>query len=435
MSDEHDDLPGAGGDEPLPVEAGAPAGEEPPPFQAGAAAGGDEPPPLEAPVAAAPRRVDTAAAPAQPLRVVVPPPRRRRPSRGRYRARRALALLGLVALGFGAWFAWSLWQPFGGSGSGAAFEITIPARESARQIGDLLASRGVIDSGFFFDLRVSLDGVGSKLRAGTFKVRRGMSYSAALQVLTAPPPKPTSAFVRVTIPEGFTREQIAVLAHHDGLSGSYIVSSRPHVAHFSPRAYGASVHVHTLEGFLFPATYYMTRGEPASRLVAEQLAAFRSNFNPLDFAHARAAHLSRYDVLIIASMIEREVVVPSDRRLVSAVIYNRLAAGMTLGIDSTLRYFLKDFTHPLTASELALNTPYNTRLYHGLPPTPISNPGLASMVAAADPAHVPYLYFVNKPYTCHRLAFATTAAEAQVEENAYAAARAKNGNREPVRCP
>ena len=108
-------------------------------------------------------------------------------------------------------------------------------------------------------------------------------------------------------------------------------------------------------------------------------------------------------------MIEREAQVPGDRALVAAVIYNRLRAGMPLGIDATLRYSLNDYTHPLTESQLALDTPYNTRLHRGLPPTPIANPGLASMIAAAHPAHVSYLYYVDKPYTCGELAFATTA--------------------------
>ena len=96
--------------------------------------------------------------------------------------------------------------------------------------------------------------------------------------------------------------------------------------------------------------------------------------------------LDRYDVLIIASMVEREALVPGDRAKIAAVIYNRLREGMTLGIDATLRYALNDFDKPLTSAQLALNTPYNTRIHSGLPPTPISNPGLASMIAASDPA-------------------------------------------------
>ncbi|HEY6463805.1 MAG TPA: endolytic transglycosylase MltG [Polyangiaceae bacterium] len=255
---------------------------------------------------------------------------------------------------------------------------------------------------------------------------------------TAPPTRTTHApvvpTVHVTIPEGYTRRQIAVLAQADGLTGNYLVDSRTSRL-LDPRHYGASSSVHDLEGFLFPDTYFMTHGESAQRLVDEQLVAFQQHFRQLDLAHARAAGLSQYDVVTIASIIEREVQVPSDRALVSAVIYNRLHDGMTLGIDSTLRYYLRDFTHPLTQSELALNTAYNTRVHHGLPPTPISNPGSASLYAAAHPADVSYLYYVNKPNTCGKLAFATTDAEFQVEVNAYDVARAEAGGRSPTRCP
>ena len=355
--------------------------------------------------------------------------RRRPPSRRRYRRRRALALLGLVVVGFGAWFLIELFQPFTGAGSGTV-EVSIPTGFSARQIGDLLAARGVVSSGFFFDLRASLDGDGPKLRHGVVQLRLGMSYSAALSALTTAPAVVT---VKVTIPEGFTRHQIAALAKADGLTGDYLVASRPSAA-LEPGSYGASATVHTLEGFLFPATYFNFPGASVSKLVSQQLTAFHQNFDGLSFAKARAAHLSEYDVLIIASMVEREAQVSKDRALVAAVIYNRLHAGMTLGIDATLRYALNDYTHPLTGSELALNSPYNTRLHAGLPPTPISNPGLASMVAAADPASVSYLYYVNKPGTCGELAFATSYTQFQADVAAYNAARNAAGGRSPTTC-
>jgi UPF0755 protein len=112
--------------------------------------------------------------------------------------------------------------------------------------------------------------------------------------------------------------------------------------------------------------------------------------------------LTPYDVLIIASMIEKETIAPRERPLVAAVIYNRLKARMPLGIDATIRYALHvPGTQALRESELANPTPYNTRLHTGLPPTPIANPGLASMQAAAHPAKVRYLYFVRKPDKVH----------------------------------
>jgi uncharacterized YceG family protein len=153
----------------------------------------------------------------------------------------------------------------------------------------------------------------------------------------------------------------------------------------------------SIEGFLFPATYEFTKLTPSARLVRDQLRAFRRNWRKVDLRYARSKNLTPYDVLIIASMIEKEAVAPDERRLIAAVIYNRLRNRMPLGIDATIRYG-RDVpgTEPLKESDLESNDPYNTRNRLGLPPTPISNPGLASMRAAANPARVDYLYFVRK---------------------------------------
>jgi uncharacterized YceG family protein len=359
------------------------------------------------------------------------PARKGSGGRGRYRRRRAVALLAAAFVVFAAWFLIELFQPFGGPGSGIV-TVDIPNGANASQIGDVLAAHGVIDSSFFFSLRARLDGDGPKLRHGVITMRHDMSYTAALSLLTS---TPAVTQVRVTIPEGFTRRQIAALASTDGLRGSYLVASRPANAGFDPHAWGAPADVRTLEGFLFPATYFEYPHGSVTALVAQQLQAFGQNFAQLNLAKAHAAHLTRYAVLIIASMVEREAQVAADRPLVAAVIYNRLAAGMTLGIDATLRYALNDYTRPLTASQLALDSPYNTRLHTGLPPTPISNPGLASMVAAADPASVSYLYYVDKPNTCGELAFATTYTQFEADVAAYNAARNADGGRAPTKCP
>ena len=155
----------------------------------------------------------------------------------------------------------------------------------------------------------------------------------------------------------------------------------------------------SLEGFLFPALYEFTQATTARELVADQLTAFRQRFGSVDLRYARSKNLTPYDILIIASMIEKETAVPSERRLVAAVIYNRLRNRMPLGIDATIRYGLDiPGTESLTKEALRSDSPYNTRLRPGLPPTPIANPGLASIQAAANPArNVDYLYYVRKP--------------------------------------
>ncbi len=155
----------------------------------------------------------------------------------------------------------------------------------------------------------------------------------------------------------------------------------------------------SLEGFLFPALYEFTQATSARELVADQLTAFRQRFASVDLRYARSKNLTPYDVLIIASMIEKEAAVPRERRLVAAVIYNRLRNRMPLGIDATIRYGLDiPGTESLTKKALGSDSPYNTRVRPGLPPTPIANPGLASIRAAANPARdVDFLYYVRKP--------------------------------------
>ena len=149
---------------------------------------------------------------------------------------------------------------------------------------------------------------------------------------------------------------------------------------------------------MFPDTYFVFETDPAATLVEKQLENFRAKWAKVDMTYARSKNLTNYDVLTIASMIEKEVVVPRERRLVAAVIYNRLHQRMPLGIDATLRYGLDlPPTEAITKTQLASDSPYNTRKFRGLPPTPIANPGLDSLQAAAHPAKVDYLYFVRKP--------------------------------------
>jgi cell division protein YceG involved in septum cleavage len=234
----------------------------------------------------------------------------------------------------------------------------------------------------------------------------------------------------VTIPEGYDRREVAAIAEEAGLRGDYLKASQSFKG-FDPGKYGAQS-PQSLEGFLFPATYELPRHPTDDELVARQLAAFKQNISQVDMRYARSKNLTTYDVLIIGSMIEREVQVPKERKLVAAVIYNRLHAGMPLQIDATIRYATGNFTKPISPSELQVASPYNTYTNSGLPPGPIGNPGLASIEAAARPAQVPYVYYVVKPNTCGRHTFATTLDEFNRAKAAYDKARAANGGNAPT---
>jgi uncharacterized YceG family protein len=235
----------------------------------------------------------------------------------------------------------------------------------------------------------------------------------------------------IVFPEGFTRTNmadrvaaVAQIARRERhvrthlLRQTYLAATRkPRVP---PCFHG---HVRTIEGFLFPATYEFFRQTTSSQLASEQLDAFCQNWEKLDLGYAHTKNLTPYDVLIIASMVEKETLSPDERQLVAAVIYNRLHAHMPLGIDATLRYGLDiPPTESIHVSQLQSASPYNTRNHLGLPPTPIANPGLASMQAAAHPAQVNYLYFVRKPDKKHH--FFTASFKAF---QAYAAAHGYGG--------
>jgi UPF0755 protein len=225
---------------------------------------------------------------------------------------------------------------------------------------------------------------------------------------TTPPP----ARLRVIFPEGFTRREMAerVGAVREIAIGKRGVTPRLTAAGYlnaiaaatPPAAFRKDWTGKSIEGFLFPATYEFTKLTTARKLVSDQLAHFRRQWSRADLRYSRSKNLTPYDVLIIASMVEKEAVAPEERKLVAAVIYNRLRAGMPLGIDATIRYGRNvPGTEPLKVSDLESDSPYNTRNRLGLPPTPIANPGLASIRAAANPAKVDHLFFVRKPDGVH----------------------------------
>jgi uncharacterized YceG family protein len=224
--------------------------------------------------------------------------------------------------------------------------------------------------------------------------------------LPPPPPKP----FHIIFQEGLTRVQMGVRVK---VVAKIAVKERHKPVRLNQLAYlAASKNVvvpcfdrtrrKNLEGFLFPATYDFLNQTTSKQLVKAQLVAFCRNWASVDMTYARSKNLTPYDVLMIASMIEKEIAVPSERALASAVIYNRLHDGMPLGIDATLRYGLQiPPTESIHESQLQNPTPYNTRLHLGLPPTPIANPGLASIRAAAHPAKVDYLYYARKKDSQH----------------------------------
>ncbi|MFL5907746.1 MAG: endolytic transglycosylase MltG [Solirubrobacterales bacterium] len=309
--------------------------------------------------------------------------------RGRYRRRRILALALLLVGALVVWFLIAFFQPppfDPGNGSGEAI-VTVPSGASASEVADLLTKEDVVSNGTLFEWRLKLDGKTGEILPGRYVLAHNMSYGAAIDRLTG-----SGGKVTVTIPEGEARDQIAPQARDLGLTGDYLSASTSFKG-FDPNRYGAK-NPKSLEGFLFPATYEVDPGASVDQLISEQLTGFQQNLAGVNMSYAKSKNLTVYDVLTIASMIDKEVMVPSERPLVAAVIYNRLHRGMPLGIDATTRYEFHNYTGDITAQQLNSPSPYNTRVNAGLPPTPIGNPGLDAIQAAAHPAKVDYLFYV-----------------------------------------
>ena len=309
--------------------------------------------------------------------------------RGTYHRRRFLAL-GLILVGvLVAWFLIAFFQPppfDPGEGSGEAI-VTVPEGATASEVADLLTKNDVVSNGTLFEWRLKLAGDTGNILPGRYVLAHNMSYSSAIDKLTS-----SGGKVNVTIPEGEDRVQTAETIKGLGLSGDYLAATKSFKG-FDPNKYGAK-NPPSLEGFLFPATYQLDPGASVDQLVSEQLQAFEQNIAGVNLSYAKSKNLTVYDVLTIASMIDKEVQIPSERALVAAVIYNRLHRGMPLQIDATTRFQFHNYTGDITESQLQSPSPYNTRINAGLPPTPIGNPGLDAIKAAARPANVNYLYYV-----------------------------------------
>ncbi len=219
---------------------------------------------------------------------------------------------------------------------------------------------------------------------------------------------------RLLIREGLRREDIAALLDKETtISGAAYLAATARGPR--GRALAKTSAPTSLEGFLFPATYDITPDTTARQLVDLQVQAYQDNTADINYAHARAKNLTKFDVLILASLIEREVALPRERRIVAGVLYNRLKANMRLDIDATTQYAIGEWKPELTAADLATRSPYNTRLYAGLPPGPICNPGLDAIAAAARPATHAYLYYVARNDGSDGHYFSTTPAQFEVD--------------------
>jgi len=321
--------------------------------------------------------------------------RRRHPYVRQHRILAAFALFVVVVLIVGAiGVVYARRQINPGGRLGAVVTVKVPKGSSTSEIGTILAQAGVIHAARLFPVYAKLTN-SSGLLPGTYHLARNESYSRVIDILQKGPPL---IIDKLTIPEGFTLAQIA--ARLSALPGLHLSAAKFLAAGTSGRVRSQfePPGVNNLEGLVFPATYEIRQGQEEADILQELVNTFEERVDALGLVDdAARLHYTPYQVVTVASIIEREAKLAEDRPYVSSVLYNRLARNIPLGADSTQTYYLR-LTHPdllPTVAELNAPSPYNTRLLHGLPPTPIANPGIPSLEAAMDPIRSSYLYFVE----------------------------------------
>jgi UPF0755 protein len=348
-------------------------------------------------------------------------PRRHRGDRPRYGRRRfamglvMLAVLGLI-VGVGLAGAsvvhriqshFSSASDYAGQGSGNVV-IQVHPGDSLGAIGTTLFHSGVVASVRAFTDAASANSRAATIGPGFYRLHKRMEASLAVDALLNP-----DALVqaRVTIPEGNRmRDIFARIVKDSDITLPALQKAAKHPAELGVPAWGRG---HPLEGFLFPATYDFPPGTTATQALKAMVTRFNEEADQIDLvAGSKQVGRTPYEVLTLASIIEREGRLSEDFPKIAEVFYNRLRIGMALGSDATLFYVLPDGNGPLRQSQLQLDTPYNTRKNAGLPPTPIASPGSTALLAALQPAHGDYLFFVTVDKAGHA-GFAKTDAEFQ----------------------
>lgn len=339
-----------------------------------------------------------------------PEPDDGRPRYGRRRLMAGIGLLLVVALVVGVAYGgvrvfvhfFGAPPDYSGSGTGSVV-VQVQQGDSLSQIGQRLVDAGVVRSvGAFTDAASSNDKAMS-IGPGYYRLHRHMSGSLALTLLLDPDSLVRS---RITIPEGRRlRDILALVAQNTDISLASLKTAAKSPSQLGVPAWAAG---HPLEGFLFPATYDFGPDATARQALSAMVARFDQEAQSLSLEQgAKARGMSPYQIVTLASIIEREGRLTSDFPKIAEVFYNRLKQGMALGSDATLYYVLPPDHGALSHSDLSIDSPYNTRLHTGLPPTPIASPGEAALQAALHPATGPYLYFVTIDKAGHA-AFART---------------------------
>jgi len=298
----------------------------------------------------------------------------------------ALGTTFLLALGLGTWFALYVNTPNAGSGTATVF---IPKGAGVRQIKTILAMEGVIKDDLRFLILARVTESSKRLRAGEFAIDRNLKPGDVLKILE----QGKVIQHRLTIPEGLTIAQIAAIYADAGW-----VTREEFLSLCNQKTFIRKLGIHqdSLEGYLFPDTYVLIRGETNTRtIITTMVRRFLTVWQEVADDEKKYP-MDRHQVVTLASIIEKETAAPKERPLIARVFLNRLQRSMRLQSDPTVSYGLPDFNGKLTRKDLNRETPYNTYVIKALPPGPICNPGQAAIEAVFHPAESKAIYFVSK---------------------------------------
>ncbi|WP_283246430.1 endolytic transglycosylase MltG [Paenibacillus sp. Marseille-Q4541] len=321
--------------------------------------------------------------------------------KAKYFRRFIILIVIMVVLAGSALYVWQSMRPVASASEPVIF--TIDKGTGTAQIADKLEENGLIRNSFFFKVYLKLNNEGSNFKAGTYAFVPGQSYKEIITSLNNGDVQKEET-LKFTIPEGYTLKQIAEKLDTDGVTVNKLfmdMINQPELFQDIPLV--AEIpdnpdYLFKLEGYLFPETYELKKGSTAEDIIIRMLTEMQAKLDAIpDFeAKLKARGLTVHELLTVASLIEREVVVPEERPLVAGVIYNRLEKNMRLEMDATVQYLLDKQKERLLYKDLEVKSPYNTYRNAGLPPGPIASPSLSAIEAALSPEASDYLFYVTK---------------------------------------
>ncbi len=284
------------------------------------------------------------------------------------------------------------------STTGEKFVIVVKPGMGANGIGNLLYEQGAIKSVFLFQMISKMQGMESSLQAGEYVINKNMTMQQIVAMLS----KGETIYQQITIPEGYTTEQIAKLLQEKQLGNAAIFKKISQ--HFVPYSYMVNTNpnvVYKAEGYMFPNTYRISKGATEEQILSMMTSQFDKQFTENMRARANEMKLSIKDVIILASLVEKEAQLPADRPIIAGVFLNRLKLDMPLQSCATIQYILGYPKAELSIQDTEISSPYNTYQHMGLPPGPIANPGIEAIKAVLYPEKTAYIYFVADKQGAH----------------------------------